>query len=249
MERRAIDYRRRACTEEALGLVFWHMKYFTLIFLALSATLLAGDLKFEKELYEANIGLKDTEITREFKFTNTSDKAIKIRLVEPDCSCITVEFLNGKATYAAGESGVMRATFKIENAQGTVDKSILVWLEGDPDEKPSTQVTFRIHIPTAISLEPKTLNWDVNSAPDPKSIRVNINYEKPVHVTAVSSSSENFTTEIVTIEKGKSYDVRVTPKSTATPGLCVIRIETDIEIDRFRLQQAFGRVVSPTTEP
>ncbi|MES2980984.1 MAG: DUF1573 domain-containing protein [Verrucomicrobiota bacterium] len=225
------------------------MKLLTLIFLALSSILQAGDLKFEKDLQEANISLKDSEVTREFKFTNTGSKEIKIKHVDPGCTCVTVEFLNGKSTYAAGESGVLRATFKIDNAQGVVDKNILIWLAGDSDEKPSSQVTFRIHIPIAIALEPKTLNWDINSKPEPKFIRVNINYEKPVLVKAVKSSSENFTAEIVTVEEGKTYDIRVTPKSTAAVGLCVIGIETDIEIEKYRSQQGFARVSNPKTHP
>jgi hypothetical protein len=221
------------------------MKLLSLILLALCVTLQAGDLKFEKDIYEANIDLKDTEITREFKFTNTGSKEIKIRHVEPGCSCVTVEFLNGQSTYAAGESGVMRAKFKLDTSQGTIDKPILVYLATDPEDKPSSQVTFRIHIPIAIALEPKTLNWDINSKTETKSIRVTCNYEKPVQITSVSLTSENFSSEIVTVEAGKSYDVRVTPKSTATGALCMIGITTDIELERFRSQQAYARIVKP----
>lgn len=225
------------------------MKISLLIFLALSAILQAGDLKFENDLYEAHAGVKEDVVTRDFKFTNTGDKAIKILHADAGCSCIAVEFFNGKSTYAAGESGIMRVTFKIENAQGIIDKTILVWLEGDPEEKPSSQVTFRIHIPTVASIEPKTLNWDLNSKPEPKSMRVKIDYEKPVRITKVSSSSENFTTEIITVEEGKSYDIRVTPKNTATQGICLIGIESDIELEKYRKQQGFARVASPTTKP
>jgi hypothetical protein len=220
------------------------MKSFASIFFALTAILHAESVKFEKDLYEAHAGIKEELITREFKFTNASEKTIKIRDADAGCTCVTVEFLAGKTTYAAGESGVMRVTFKVENAQGTVDKKVLVWLEGDPDEEPSSQVTFRIQIPTAIALEPKTLSWDLNSKPEPKSIRVKIDYEKPVHIKKISVSNENYTSEIIPVEEGKAYDVRITPKSTATPGLCLIGIETDIDIDKFQRQQGFARIVS-----
>jgi hypothetical protein len=220
------------------------MKSFAFIFFALTAILHAGSVKFEKDLYEAHAGIKEELITREFKFTNASEKTIKIRDADAGCTCVAVEFLAGKTTYAAGESGVMRVAFKVENAQGTVDKKVLVWLEGDPDEEPSSQVTFRIQIPTAIELEPKTLSWDLNSKPEPKSIRVKIDYEKPVHIKKISVSNENYTSEIIPVEEGKAYDVRITPKSTATPGLCLIGIETDIDIDKFQRQQGFARIVS-----
>lgn len=221
------------------------MKLTSLIFFVLTAISHAGDLKFEQDVYEANIGVKDDEVVRDFKFTNTSSKAIKIRHVEPGCSCVTVEFLNGKATYGAGESGVMRVKFKLDTSQGTVDKPIGVYLHPDPEDKPSTIVTFRIHIPIVTALEPKTVSWDLNSKPEPKSIRLKINYEKPVKITKLSLSSDNYTSEIVTVEEGKTYDIRITPKSTATLGICLVGIETDIDIDKFQRQQGFARISSP----
>jgi hypothetical protein len=225
------------------------MKLLSLIFLAFCVTLQAGDLKFEKDLYEAHAGLKDELVTSEFNFTNASDRTVKIRLADAGCSCVAVELLNGKTTYAAGESGIMRLTYKIESTQGIINKTVSIWLEGDPDEKPSSQVVFRIHIPTAITLEPKTLNWDIDSKPEAKFIRIKIDYDKPVRVIKVSLSSENFTTEIVTVEDGKSYDVKVTPKSTADPGICLIGIESDIDLQKYRAQQGFARVSRPTTKP
>ncbi len=142
----------------------------------------------------------------------------------------------------------MRVKFKLDNAQGTVDKPILIYLASDPEDEPSTEVTFRIHIPIAVSLDTKTLSWNINSKPETKTLRVTNNYDKPVHITSVSTTNENITTEIVTIEDGESYEIRVTPKNTATGGLCVILIENDIEIERFRSQQAFARIMSPPVE-
>ncbi|MFN5578170.1 MAG: hypothetical protein ACK49X_00990, partial [Akkermansiaceae bacterium] len=89
------------------------------------------------------------------------------------------------------------------------------------------------------------LSWDLNSKPEPKSIRVKIDYEKPVRIKKISVSNENYTSEIIPVEEGKSYDVRITPKSTATPGLCLIGIESDIDIDKYQRQQGFARIVSP----
>lgn len=221
------------------------MKLAPLIFLFLTTILHAGGLKFEKDIQEAHIDLKQPTVTGDFKFTNDGTKPIKFHKVEPDCSCVTVEFLNGKAEYAPGESGIMRATFKIDNSQGVVDKIIGIWLQGDPEDEPSSHVTFRIHIPVIVALEPKTVSWDVNSKPDPKSIRVKINYDKPVQITKLSLSSENYTSEIVTVQEGSIYDVRITPKSTATQGICMVGIETDIDLDKFQKQQGFARISSP----
>ncbi|MFN7342020.1 MAG: DUF1573 domain-containing protein, partial [bacterium] len=92
------------------------MKSFAFIFFALTTFLHAGSVKFEKDLYEAHAGIKEELVTREFKFTNTSEKTIKIRDADAGCTCVAVEFLGRKTTYATGESGVMRVAFKVENA-------------------------------------------------------------------------------------------------------------------------------------
>lgn len=225
------------------------MKQIIPFFLALTLSIHAQSLKFENDLLESSIELETTEVTREFTFTNTSSKPIKIRSADAGCTCVAVEFLNSKSTYAAGESGVMRVTFQVQNFQGTVDKKVLIWLDGDPDEKPSSHATLRIHIPTAISLEPRTLNWNIGSATETKTMRVTFHPDKTASVTKATSSNQNFTTEIVAVEKGKIYDIRVTPKATTTPTLCILGIETDFDIEKFRKQQGFARIVNPTPAP
>jgi hypothetical protein len=225
------------------------MKHLILSLLSLSFSIHAQSLKFENDLLESKVHLETAEITREFKFTNTSSMSVKIRNADAGCTCVAVEFLNSKSTYAAGESGVMRVTFQIQNFQGTVDKKVLIWLDADAEDKPSSHATLRIHIPTAISLEPKTLNWNIGSANETKSMRVTFHPDKSAKVTKATSSNENFTTEIITVEKGKIYDIRVTPKATTTPALCILGIETDFDIEKFRKQQGFARIVNPTPAP
>jgi hypothetical protein len=80
---------------------------------------------------------------------------------------------------------------------------------------------------------------------EPQSIRVTMKHDKPIRVTAVKSTSEAFKLELKTIEEGKTYDVNVTPLNMKSPGLAVIRIETDCDIDKHRIQQAFAVVRKP----
>jgi hypothetical protein len=72
-----------------------------------------------------------------------------------------------------------------------------------------------------------------------------MNHKEPIHVTQVSSSSESFKHELKTIKEGKEYEIEITPGNISTPGLAVLRIETDCEITRHRIQQAFAVVRRP----
>ena len=133
------------------------------------------------------------------------------------------------------------------NFSGTVDKVVAVWLDDDPPDKPSVALTVRVHIPVLVSLEPKTLKWDLGGKGEPQTIRITMNHDKPDPCDRRDSSSEAFRHELKTIEDGKSYELIVTPTDIGSPGLAVIRIETDCEIEKHRLQQAFAR--DPQADP
>ena len=66
----------------------------------------------------------------------------------------------------------------------------------------------------------------------------------PIKVTGVTLK-DSFKYELKTIEKGVSYDLVVSPKSTDGPDLGIIRIETDSKIAKQKVHQAFVVVRRP----
>ncbi len=47
-------------------------------------------------------------------------------------------------------------------------------------------------------------------------------------------------------EEGKKYDLIVTPLETNAPEIGVLRIETDSELSKHRIQQAFAVIRKPS---
>lgn len=225
------------------------MKILSGIWLALAVFTQAGGLEFVETLKEVNAGADATLVATEFRFTNQGDKPASITKSDPGCSCLKVEISGGKLKYAPGESGVVRTTFEMGNFSGTVDKMVALWIDDDPEDKPSTRLTVRVHIPVLIGLEPKTVKWELGAKADPQIIRIQMAEGAPIHVTGVTSSSESFACELKTVEEGKKYDLIVTPRTIDAPGMSVIRIETDCAISKHRIQQAFAvmRKSSQTT--
>ncbi len=222
------------------------MKALTLFLLLLNILPAAAALEFETPSIKVEAGLNDKFITRDFKFTNSGDKAITIREADGGCSCLKAQLAGGKFTYAPGESGVLRAIFELGSFQGTVDKQLFVWLDGDTEEKPSNTLNMSFHIPVIISLEPKTLKWEVGGAAEPKMIEVTMDYANPIRITSVSVGNGLFSAKLATIEEGKRYTIEVTPANgTATGGLSVVRIETDVDVEKQRVQQAFAVISAP----
>lgn len=216
------------------------MKLLSLIWLALALVADAAALEFKENLIDARPTADATVASVEFEFTNKSEKPLTIREYKPSCVCMTLQIKGGKLQYAPGESGVIRAEFDLGGFSGVVDKDALVWLEQDPEAKPSTRLTVRAHIPVLVSLSPKTLTWDLDGAAAPQTIRITTHHDKPIHVTEVKSNGLLFKHELKTIKDGHSYDLIVTPVDIKVGGIGMFKIFTDCEIPKHKTQQAFS---------
>lgn len=218
------------------------MKYIIGIWLAAAAIVQAAGLEFSEPVKEVTAPADAVTVTGDFNFTNKSDKPITIAKADPTCSCLKVQISGGKLKYEPGESGVIRTTFEMGNFSGTVDKVLAIYLEHDPADKPSLQLTLRVHIPVLIGLEPKTLKWEMGGKPDAQTIQIRMAEGKTIRVTSVKSSSEVFKCELKTLEEGKKYDLIVTPLALEAPAMAVIRIDTDCALKNHRTQQGFAVV-------
>jgi hypothetical protein len=218
------------------------MRFLLGIWFALAAFAGAAGLEFSQPIKDVPAPADVATVTESFEFKNLGDKPVTITKADPTCSCLKIEIAGGKLKYAPGESGVVRVTFEMGNFSGVVEKMVAIWLDGDPEDKPSRSVTVRVHIPVLVAIEPKTVKWVVGDPVLPQTIQIRMAEGQMIHVTGVKSSSELFSTELKTVEKGKKYDLLVTPGETTGPGLSVIRIETDCPVSKHKTQQAFAVV-------
>lgn len=214
------------------------------VFLASCVTAVAG-LTFEHTLLEFNPAPGDPHVTAVFPFRNDGEKPLRIVKYDAACVCMTVTVDGGKHDYAPGEVGVMRAVFRLAGYYGTMDRVIAVWLEGDTPAEPSARLTVRAHIPQLMKIEPRTITWDLNQEPVPQVISIDMDPDHKIQVLRTQSSSDNFQIKLKTIEAGRKYELVVTPKNTATPGIAAFRVDTDSEIESFRSQSAFGVIRKP----
>ncbi len=206
----------------------------------------AAGLEFKELTKSQNAGADAKVVTTDYSFTNTSKKPVTITKSDPGCTCLAVEISGGKMTYEPGESGVIRTTFDVGNNTGDVEKGVGIWVDSDSLEKPpSLYLKLNIHIPVLVNLEPKTLAWEIGGSPDPKTIHIKIAEGSNIQILNIKAK-ESFHCDLKTVEKGRSYDLVVTPKSVSGPDLGVIRIETDSRIAKQKVQQAFAVVRKPS---
>jgi hypothetical protein len=210
-----------------------------MMLLVLAAGAAQGGLVFSQPVQEVHAAADASSVTADFTFSNKSDRVASIRHYDAPCSCLAAQVIGGKLDYAPGEQGTVRAVFNLGNFSGTVDKQVVIWLNDDPDEKPSVVLTVRVHIPELVLVEPKTLKWSLGEKPVSKTIRIKIDSPQPVKVLGVSGSNERFAQQLTTVKEGAEYELKVTPTDTGTPGIGVLRIETDCPVARHRIRQAF----------
>ena len=221
------------------------MKFVIGCWLGLAGILSAGGLTFPEMSKELSPGLEETKISTDFKFKNETDKPITILKYDGGCTCLSVQVSDGKRTYAPGESGTIRANFDMENFDGVVERTVSIWLDGNATSDPSQQLKIKVSIPVLIELQPKTVKWQVGGPAEPKTIQILMKGDKPIHISSVNASTKlKFTHELKTIEEGKHYELVITPESLTDAGLAIFKIQTDCEVDRFALQQAFAVIAN-----
>lgn len=208
----------------------------------MSGWLQAGGLTFDKDLIELNLAPDGISAVAEFSFENKSDKPVTIARIDKSCSCLEAQVQGGKTNYRPGEKGVVRVNFAVGNFAGQVDKSIVLWIDKDAADKPSVTLTVRAHVPVLVEMDQKTLKWTVGDKPEPQRIDIRMKHSKPIRVLKATSSSELFKLELKELKAGEHYELWVTPLEIAKPGIAVIRMQTDCDISRHQVQQAFAVV-------
>ena len=209
----------------------------------------ADGLHFERTVVEVAVAADAAEAVTDFPFTNHGAKVTTIREVEKDCDCAEVQVSNGKLSYAPGESGIIRARFRLENLVGTVDKHFQLFLADDRPDQPSHLLVARIRIPVLIELSAKTVDWTVGGEPAPRKVELRITHDQPIHLRNPVSSRDDLRVALKAVEEGRHYELWLEPSTLNQPGLALVRVETDSPIPRWKLLQVFARFLPPGTTP
>lgn len=221
------------------------MRIIPLIWLAATLLAKAAGFDFPNKTLEASPKPDANEVIFDFPFSNKSGRHLIIDRLIPNCSCLGLAIMGGKMDYAPGEEGVLRATMDVTNLSGDVEKAAAVFLNGDPETKPSSMITVRAHIPVLVEVSPKTVRWNIGDKPEPKIVRITMHHDKPLRLLSVETGKNLFRHQLKTIEDGKQYELELTPGDTAKADLQVFTLVTDCEIKRHRNVQVFADVFKP----
>lgn len=108
------------------------------------------------------------------------------------------------------------------------------------------QLMVEVEVPTLIAIEPKITKWPMGSEPTTKVVEISMQHESPILIREVRSSRENVRVELKEIEKGKRYQLELTPEKTDSVQLGMLTIETNCDIKRHQKKLAFFSIHRPT---
>jgi hypothetical protein len=195
-------------------------------------------LEFEKNEIDVNAAPADEVLPVEFAFKNSGENSVTVDEITFACSCLSAE--TDKKTYAPGENGVLKASFKLGSFTGYQRKAMtVVATEDGAGEAERSQLMVGVKIPDVITIEPELLSWTVGEEPKPKSFTIKVPHADPINIKQITCSRTGFDFELVVKQRGRDYEVKLIPESTASPMLGVLKIETDCEIPKHQRQLAF----------
>lgn len=179
----------------------------------------ASALDWEKREQLVRVAPLQAEVAVEFPFTNNGARPIEITEIRTNCDCLDAK--SERSRYAPGERGMIRARFSVGDRLGLYERAVLVLT--DESAEP-TRLAVKVDVPAAAEAAPRTVDWAVNSATEPRSIEVTVAPELSITFTAAVSTGSGFNARLEPIVPGKRYRVIVTPKGTAERASAAIRI-------------------------
>ncbi|RYD30700.1 MAG: DUF1573 domain-containing protein [Verrucomicrobiaceae bacterium] len=197
-------------------------------------------IDFENTTQALTAKISEAHLSASFNFSISGDKPVTIKDIHAFCSCVKAETKDKKMTYAPGEKSSIETVFEVGGFEGTLRKELVISTD-DPDH-PEVRLVMEVTIPALYQITPNQLVWQTGSAPEPKSVRLKVLGEDPVHITAAVSSRSAMTTAVKEITAGREYEVQVTPQSTEKKMLGLVRLELDSKYPRYQKRLVFFNI-------
>jgi|GEM_PF-4348002 len=182
---------------------------------------ISGGLKWESRNLSYQVKTGEEKVAEAFSFKNVSSKAVTIKSVVPDCSCVTSSFVS--RSFAPGESGKIPVTFVVGSRYGKVKKNLLVLT--DASSQP-TMLELSFDIPVLLDVAPRLLFWKKGEANEVKKIRISIP-DHPYQILRVDAVNRAFQTELKTLTPDREFEISVKPTDTKTARSSELIIQTN----------------------
>ena len=198
-----------------------------------------AQLAFEKTEIELRPKPGAADAVAQFKYTNKSDKPIRITNVKASCGCTVPDW--SKEPVAPGQTGELTATFNIGGRTGTQVKTVAV--QTDDPAQPSVNLVLKAVIPEMVQVQPTFVWWQTGEEAKPKTITVRASKDVQMTRLGVTSSSPDFTAKVEKGEAAGEFFIHVHPKDTSRLVSATLTLKSDLPQPFY----ASARVTAPAS--
>jgi len=192
----------------------------------LKSKAVSGSLTFSPAVQKIHVAAGVPQVKTSIRVTNSGKAPVTITKLESGCSCLAVSM--EKRRIGPGETALITGVFETGRLSGEAEKRIQVGTDqkGDHD----TFLFIKLDVDPLYTISDSMTSWQLGEPPDTKTVTFRVTRKKPIHILKVTSSKDQMGCEWKTIEDGRRYEIALTPKSTASRLLGMVRIETDCEL-------------------
>lgn len=202
-------------------------------------------LQFETTTLDAKPESGATQLTVKFPFKNTGDQKITLLSTESDCGCTTATL--DKQIFQPGESGVITVNFAIGDRVGPQEKKVRVRAS---DQTEPHVLTFKTNIPVFARVQPQFVYWANGEPSTPKSMVFElVDTDSPIQNLTATSNNPAIKPEVRVIEKGRKYEISVTPGATEKFLLATIQLTAQLASGKPARQMQAYATIKPGPPP
>lgn len=165
-----------------------------------------------------------TQLTVKFPFKNAGPDQVTLASTESDCGCTTATL--DKQVFLPGETGVITVNFAIGDRVGPQEKKVRVRAS---DQSEPHVLTFKTNIPVFARVLPQFVFWANGEPATPKSMVFElVDQESPVQELTATSNNPAIKPEVRVIEKGRKFEIFITPGATEKFLLATIQLTAQL---------------------
>jgi hypothetical protein len=190
------------------------LKYFAALVALVLPLSLPAALQWDKLSYTVKATAADTKAEAVYSFKNTGKNTVTIDEIKSSCGCTTAEMK--KREYTPGESGSVKAVFTFGERVGKQHKTIAITMT-DGGETTQAMLELFVDIPEGVTIDPRIHFWMIGDKLVARQMNIKLGDSFPGKPTKAHLFSEhsNFVITQPTLQKDGTYQMTVTPKSTA----------------------------------
>ncbi len=194
-----------------------------------------GSLQFSPGSQAIKVDAGTETVETAITVRNKGAETVTLTRLESGCSCLSVEI--DRKILAPGGDAVISGIFSTKKLWGPSEKTITV--QTDESLMKKAFIKIRLDVDPLYVIEESMTNWEIDEKPVTKTVSFEVKRVKPIRILKATSMRDEVKCELVELEEGRRYELKLTPASTENPLLGIVKIETDCEIPEHERAMAY----------